>query len=261
MTAAQSAGDSGPLTVYVGWDPREVAAFDVTVATLKARASVPVRVVPLKRRRLERAGLLTRVVQPVAAGDRRLVSGRWYTFPAGTLWDVTSGAPMATEFAVSRFLVPALAQSGWALFVDCDVVFLGDVAELLEVADPQYAVQVVKHGELPGEGLKMDGQPQLAYPRKNWSSVVLWNCDHAGNRRLTLREVNGWPGRDLHAFRWLADEHIGSLPAGWNWLVGVQPRPPDPKVAHFTLGGPWLPGWKGAEHDQLWVSAAATVRP
>lgn len=139
----------------------------------------------------------------------------------GQLYDLPSNAPCSTEFAISRFLVPILCQQGWALFVDCDVVFLGDVAELFALADPSKAVMVVKHAPLVEVGTKMDGQAQVGYTRKNWSSVMLFNCDHPANRRLSLADVNERPGRDLHALYWLHDEEIGALPAAWNWLVNV----------------------------------------
>lgn len=174
----------------------------------------------------------------------------------GTLWDEISGAPMATEFALSRFLAPLLAQSGWCAFLDCDTVTLDDIAKLFALAKAEYAVMCVQHGVLEGRAYKMDGQVQLPYHRKNWSSAMLFNCDHPANKALTLDLINRAPGRDLHRFCWLDDCCIGRLPAEWNWLVGVNPRPSEPKLAHFTLGGPWLPGWVAHEHDELWLSAA-----
>jgi lipopolysaccharide biosynthesis glycosyltransferase len=225
------------VKVFVGHDSREQAAFDVAVSSLHARRW-DAEVVPLRLDRLASTGLLRRSM------DRR-----------GQLYDLPSNAPCSTEFAISRFLVPILCQSGWALFVDCDVVFLGDVAELFALADPTKAVMVVKHQQAGG-GLKMDGQVQTHYARKNWSSVVLWNCDHPANRRLSLRDVAERPGRDLHAFYWLADSEIGELPREWNWLVNVEPMPANPKIAHFTLGGPWLSTWRGAEHDEIWLRAS-----
>lgn len=225
------------VRVYIGFDHREVAAYHVACKTLN-RTSPQAHITPLDADRLAAQGLLRRPV------DRR-----------GGLYDLPSNAPASTDFAVSRFLVPHLAQTGWALFADCDVVFLADVAELFALADPSYAVMVVQHPDLPDEGTKMDGAPQTAYRRKNWSSVMLWNCDHPANRRLSLRDVNERPGRDLHAFYWLHDSEIGSLPGEWNWLVGVHPKPDAPKIAHFTLGGPWLPNWKAAEHDDTWLRA------
>lgn len=226
------------MKVYIGHDEREDAAYRVALRSL-AKVSPDARVTALRADRLAEFGLLRR------PQDRR-----------GVIYDIPSNAPCATDFAISRFLVPHLAQSGWALFVDCDVVFLSDVAELFEQADPDKAVMVVKHAPLNEGGTKMDGQAQVAYPRKNWSSVMLFNCDHPANRRLSLQDVNERPGRDLHAFYWLADSEIGSLSPDWNWLVGVQGKPLFPKLAHFTLGGPWLPGWKGAEHDEIWLGAS-----
>lgn len=226
------------VRVYIGHDEREQAAFDTARASLLLR-SPGVSVTPLSSERLAAGGLLRRPV------DRRV-----------GLYDLASNAPQSTDFAVSRFLVPMLAQTGWALFVDCDVVFLADVAGLFDQADHDKAVMVVKHPPQFCRPTKMDGQPQQAYPRKNWSSVVLWNCDHPANRRLSLQDVNERPGRDLHAFYWLADSEIGSLSPDWNWLVGVQEKPLFPKLAHFTLGGPFLKDWPGALHDDIWTGAA-----
>lgn len=249
--------------VYIGWDPRETGAYSVAVDSLLRNSSIPVAVTPLQLSRLELGGLVRRPRSMLSKGRQlRVTDGRierrWVTAAQrGTMIDEISDAPMSTEFACSRFIVPLLAQSGWALFVDCDVLFLADVRELFALADDRFAVMVVQHGELAGGGFKMDGQPQVPYRRKNWSSVMLFNCDHPANRRLTLDVVNAVPGRDLHAFAWLDADLIGALPGEWNWLVGVQPRPASPKLAHYTLGGPWLPSWKGAEHDDLWLSAAA----
>ena len=173
----------------------------------------------------------------------------------GQMYDLPSNAPCSTEFAASRFLVPILCQTGWALFVDCDVLFMANPFDLMKYADPEKAVMVVKHNHF-GTGLKMAGMQQTAYQRKNWSSVMLFNCDNPANRRLSIRDVNERPGRDLHAFYWLHDSEIGQLPEQWNWLVGVQEKPDAPKIAHFTQGGPWLKGWEPAAYDDLWIEAA-----
>lgn len=223
------------MKVYIGYDSREAEAYDIAVASLKRQASISVDVTPLNLDRLAAQGLLRRPT------DTR-----------GHRYDLPSNAPASTEFAISRFLVPLLAQTGWALFTDCDVVFLDDVAELFALADPRYALMCVQHQHEPTERLKMDRQIQTCYPRKNWSSVMLFNCDHPANRRLSLVDVQERRGFYLHQFYWLADNEIGALPAEWNWLVNVEPRPAHPKIAHFTLGGPFTPGWAGAEHDSLW---------
>lgn len=223
------------MRIYIGYDEAEAEAYRVAVNTLAMCTKIVPE--PLDADRLRASGLLRRTV------DKR-----------GQMYDLPSNAPCLTEFAVSRFLVPILCQSGWALFTDCDVVFLDNPAELMRVADPDFAVLVVKHDHF-GHGTKMGGMEQTHYSRKNWSSVMLFNCDHPANRRLSLRDVNERPGRDLHAFYWLHDSEIGCIPGAWNWLVNVQDKPEHPKIAHFTLGGPWIDGWKAAEHDELWLGA------
>jgi len=231
------------MKCFIGYDSHESEAYEVAVASLQRRASAPVSVTPLDINKMEAWGLLRR---PTDLRRQR--------------YDLLSNAPCSTEFAISRFLVPMLAQSGWALFVDSDLVFLDDVANLFALADPRYAVMCVQHGTQLGPLSKMDGQLQTYYARKNWSSVLLWNCDHPANQRLSLIDVQERPGRDLHGLYWLNDAEIGALPAEWNWLVNVQPQPLKPKIAHFTLGGPFTPGWQGADHDYLWYQEQAWLK-
>lgn len=228
------------MKVYLGFDSREPRAYQVAESSLHANASRPVTITPLNAQRLAENGLLRRPT------DLR-----------GQRYDIPSNAPASTEFAISRFIVPFLAQTGWALFADSDVVFLGDIAELFALADPRYAVQVVKHGFHESPDRKMDNQSNVGYPRKNWTSLMLWNIDHPANKRLSLVDVQERRGFDLHQLYWLHDSEIGDLPAEWNWLVNVTPKPAIPKLAHFTLGGPFLLGWQGADHDDIWRDAEA----
>lgn len=104
------------MRVYIGFDSREPKAYEVAESSLRRRASSPVEVTPLRSSQLVMQGLLRRPV------DIR----------GGQHYDIISGAPVSTEFANSRFLVPLLSQSGWALFVDADVVFLDDVHKIME---------------------------------------------------------------------------------------------------------------------------------
>jgi lipopolysaccharide biosynthesis glycosyltransferase len=177
--------------------------------------------------------------------------------PNGQLFDEISDAPMSTAHAIARFHVPRLCEySGWALFTDSDVIFREDIANLFALADPQYAVMCVQHPPLLKQGNKKDGHIQQAYPRKNWSSVMLFNCGHSSNQALTLDVLNAWPGRDLHAFRWLQDHEIGALPARFNWLVGVSAPDPNPAIAHFTLGTPDVSGHENDPFAAEWFSCA-----
>ncbi len=239
----KSAKPDTKLRIFVGYDSREREAYEVAIGSICRRASVPVWI---SRLELKNLPMLTR---PIEQRD-------------GKMWDPISQAPMATEFAVSRFCVPFLSSHQWALFCDCDIVCLEDIAQLFRdyTADPKYAVMVAKHGTEGTAGTKMDGQVQTVYPRKNWSSVVLWNVDHPANRRLTLEHLNTWPGRDLHAFKWLEESEIGELPVSWNYLVGVYRQEMKIDLAHFTLGGPWLPGWKGGPMDELWLKERAELK-
>lgn len=226
-------------SVWIGYDPREQDAFEVAVASLRAKSKTEVDTFAVSLEVLQERGLYQRKT------ERR----------DGKLWDVISDAPMSTEFAISRFFVPYLAEPyDWAVFMDCDVMLRADIDELFALADPHKAVQVVKHDHRPTEGTKMDGQPQTSYPRKNWSSVMLWNVHHPANFGLTVAKLNAWAGRCLHGFEWLLDQFIGELPAEWNHLVGVEPESPDAKLVHFTLGIPSMEGYANCEHAPEWWS-------
>ena len=224
------------FSVFVGFDPREADAFAVARSSIRRHMTIPVPVYGVVLDDLRRKGLYWRET------ERR----------DGRLWDTISGAPMSTEFAISRFLVPVVAKTKWALFVDADVMARTNVARLIDIADDSFAVMCVKHDFAPPEGVKMDGQAQLPYPRKNWSSVVLWNLDHEANRNITAGMVNELPGRDLHRFCWLEDEHIGELPARWNHLVGHHEPTPDAAIVHFTDGVPSMPGYEESAFADEW---------
>jgi len=175
---------------------------------------------------------------------------------------------MSTEFAISRFLTPYLAkgltthisarQRGWALFVDADVMFVGDPWKLFEDArsHPEFAVMCVKHNFNPPAGTKMDGQVQTQYARKNWSSVMLFNLDHPANDALTPELVNTLPGRDLHRFCWLDDKEIGELDPSWNFLVGHHSAETvRPNIIHFTDGVPSMDGYEKSDFASAWREA------
>jgi len=222
--------------IYIGYDKREDAAYRVCKHSILSRTDSDVTIIPLELKNI--TSIFNR---PIEQKD-------------GKLWCPISQAPMATEFAISRFAIPFLEDKGWHLFMDCDMLCTTDIQELFDLADDRYAVMVVKHKQESGSDTKMDGQVQTYYNRKNWSSVVLWNCGHPAHKRLTLENLNQWPGRDLHAFKWLEDYEIGELPKEWNYLVGVNERQENPKIIHLTLGGPWFEGW-GIKYpeDELWV--------
>lgn len=163
----------------------------------------------------------------------------------------------ATEFSITRFLTPWLAgYKGWVLFCDNDVLALTDVNELFEQADERYAVMCVKHNHEPTETVKLDGQLQTNYPRKNWSSVVLWNCSHPKNQFITPELVNEVSPLFLHRFMWLEDNEIGEISHEWNWLVDwyKEPKNGKPKFLHFTDGGPYFKNYQDVDYKSEWLN-------
>jgi len=228
-------------TVWVGWDPREAAAFAVACETAKSYMTRPIPVYGLLLSDLIKSGLYKRQIEyRPSAADKPI------------MWDVVSDAPMSTEHACARFWVPMLAKTGWAMFVDGDVLFRGNVARLFEELDPSKAVYCVQHKHEAAPGTKMDGQIQTAYSRKNWTSVMIWNVDHVANKALTIDVLNNTPGRDLHRLFWLDDSEIGELDQAWNVLVGYTDPNVSAKIAHFTSGTPDMPGFEAQQYADEW---------
>lgn len=236
--------------IYMGFDPRPIEAisFAVARASIRRHLSQPIRIVGLVLDDLRQRGLYWRKHRRIRNKD----GDGWQ------LWDEVSDAPMATEFAISRFLVPHLAKTGWALFLDADMLARDNLARLFDLGDESKAVMVVQHDYSPRNDHKMDGQQQTRYPRKNWSSLMLFNCDHPANRRLTIEAINETPGRDLHRFCWLQDDEIGSLPMEWNWLAGHSPKTIEPALVHYTEGVPPLPGYERAPYADEWRGELAS---
>lgn len=222
-------------SVWIGYDSRRRHPFEVTLSSVTRNVrGTQVNAVVLER--LCRNGEYRRPMEMID----------------GVLWDLISQAPMSTEFAISRFLVPHLAKTGWALFMDGDMLVRHNLSEAFEQADPTKAVMCVKHNYVPTDGTKMDGQAQTNYACKNWSSFMLFNCDHPANRALTLDLINTARGRDLHQFCWLSENDIGELGPEWNWLVGHSSPDIDPKVVHFTEGTPDMPGYEHVPYADEW---------
>lgn len=226
-------------SIWIGFDPREADAFAVCRHTIQKNLTVPIPIKGIVLSDLREKGLYHRQT------DHR----------DGQLWDCISEAPMSTEFAISRFFTPLLAGSGWALFMDCDMLVRASLARVFEGLDPSKAVYCVPHNHVPTESVKMDGQAQLRYARKNWSSFMIFNVDHPSNKAITKEMLNKLPGRDLHRFCWLKDEEIGFLGPEWNYLVGETTADVYPLVLHFTKGGPWMTGYEDVMCAEEWKKA------
>jgi hypothetical protein len=230
--------------VFIGFDASQICAWNVAARSLRDHSGLGVSAERLYMSELEAAGLYHRPTRALEHG----------------YFDEISGAPMATGHAIARFLIPHLCGfKGWAVFTDGDVLFRRDIAQLLALADDTKAVQVVQHAPQAGAGVKMHGEAQQLYARKNWSSVILWNCAHPFHRALTPDMVNALPGRMLHRFCWLEDAQIGALPPEWNVLVGEQQHH-DPAIVHFTLGCPDLPGYEHCAFADEWYAVARSAK-
>lgn len=161
----------------------------------------------------------------------------------------------STEFSITRFLTPWLAgYKGWVLFTDNDMLCLSDVNELFDLADDRYAIMCAKHHHEPLGNIKLDNQKQTCYPRKNWSSVILWNCEHPKNQFITPDLVNEISPLFLHRFMWLEDHEIGEFTHEWNWLVDWYQESKDgtPKMLHYTEGGPYFRKYQTCGYADLW---------
>jgi hypothetical protein len=210
------------FNVYIGYDARESVAFYTLAHSILSRASAPVRITSLVRSQLK--GLYTR----------------------------PRGATESTEFALTRFLVPALSDyDGWSVFMDCDMLCRADITELRRYIDQQSdkAILVCQHDYVPKTERKFLGQVQTKYPRKNWSSLMIFNNPRC--KALTPDYVNSASGLDLHRFRWLDDSEIGALPLEWNWLVGEYEYA---KMVHYTLGGPYFDEYRDCDYAGEWFA-------
>jgi hypothetical protein len=210
------------IRVFIGYDSRETVAYGVLAHSINRRASEPVAIAPVMLGQLEH--VFKRERNPL----------------------------QSTEFSFSRFLVPYLCgYEGWAVFMDCDMLVMDDIANLWKLRDDRFAVQVVKHEHVPKEEVKFLGAVQTKYQKKNWSSVMLMNC--ARCTALSPEYVNRASGLELHQFKWLGDDAlIGELPNRWNHLVDYDPPRKGVSLAHFTIGGPWFDEYKGCEYSHEW---------
>ena len=196
-----------PIPIFIGYDPREAVAYHVCANSIIRHASKPVAIIPLALNLFE---------------DYKETH--------------TDGS---NQFIYSRFLVPHLMDyTGHAIFIDGDMIVRSDITELWEWRKNHYDVQVVKHNYETCMTEKYLGSKNENYPRKNWSSVIIWNCESPANQCLTPAFVQKSTGAELHRFTWIKDERIGDLPAEWNWLPDEYGPNINADLLHYTLGAP-----------------------
>ena len=212
------------INVFIGYDSKEKIAHHILSESILRHSTKPVAITPI---------YLPNIKDDFVRERNNLSS---------------------TEFSFSRFIIPHLMNyQGWALFMDCDMLMMADIAELWRLRDDKYAVQVCKHDYTPKDETKFLGQVQTKYPKKNWSSFMLMNCKKCTT--LTPEYVNKASGLELHQFKWLENEElIGSLPLEWNWLVGEYPYKKEIKSVHYTDGGPYFEDYNNCDYSSEWYN-------
>jgi len=212
------------IRVFIGYDENETVAYHVLSHSILRNSSQPVSITPLAKQHMK------------------------------SFYSRERSSIESTDFSFTRFLVPYLSDySGWSIFMDCDMLMTGDIAELWSMRDANYAVMCVKHDYVARDDVKFLGSIQTKYEKKNWSSVMMFN--NASCAALTPELVAQESGLFLHQYKWLSnDDQIGGLPTTWNYLVGEMTMPTTPKLIHYTLGGPYFDSYRECEYANLWFA-------
>jgi lipopolysaccharide biosynthesis glycosyltransferase len=209
------------LKVFIGYDPREAVVYHACCQSIIKHAKQPIAIIPLALNALHEYN---------------------------EVHDDASNA-----FIYSRFLVPYLCNfEGRAIFIDGDMICKEDIAGLFEHYKVGCAVHVAKHDYTTKHPVKYLGNSNDDYPRKNWSSVMVWNCGHPANKVLTPEFVEKQTGNYLHRFKWLDDGIVGELPLEWNWLVDEYEHNDNAKLLHYTIGAPCFGEYANCDHSSDW---------
>jgi len=212
------------IRLVVGFDQREAIAYHVFAQSVLLKSSNPISFNPLSKNTLD-----------------------FYN---------ETHSDRSNAFTYSRFLTPFLMNfEGWAIYLDGDMVCQEDITQLWNLKDNSKAVQVVKHEYKTKSKKKYLDNINVDYPKKNWSSVIIWNCSHPKNKVLTPDFISSNNGKFLHRFMWLDEDDIGELPIEWNWLAIEYPPNPKAKIIHYTLGTPCFSEYAKSEMSEIWHSA------
>ncbi len=214
---------SETINMIVGFDQREAIAYHTFTQSIIEKSSVPVSFTPLAINSLKNYK--------------------------------ENHTDRSNDFVYSRFLTPYLNNfQGWSIFADGDMICQADIKELWDLRDESKAVLVVKHNYQTKQNIKYLGNMNENYPKKNWSSLILWNCRHPKHKMLTPEFISNQSGKYLHRFSWLDEEDIGELPIEWNWLAIEYPINASAKIIHYTLGTPCFKNYKDTDMAEIWIN-------
>ncbi len=209
------------IKIIIGFDQRESVAYHTFCQSIIDKASLPVQILPLAINTLNEYK--------------------------------ETHQDKSNDFIYSRFLTPYLNDfKGWAIFADGDMICQADIKDLWALKDPSKALMVVKHNYETKANKKYLGNINENYPRKNWSSLILWNCTHPKHKILTPEFIANQSGKYLHRFTWLDDDDIGELPKEWNWLAIEYPENRKAKLIHYTLGTPCFEDYINTDMADIW---------
>lgn len=212
---------SEKIIIVVGFDQRESVAYHTFTQSILEKASLPIAFIPL-------------AINTLKDYEEKHVD-------------------KSNDFIYSRFLTPYLNNfQGWAIFADGDMICQADIKDLWDLRDESKALLVVKHNYQTKSHHKYLGNINENYPRKNWSSLILWNCEHPKHRILTPDFIANQTGKFLHRFSWLDDADIGELSPEWNWLAIEYPENKNAKLIHYTLGTPCFEDYRNSEMSEIW---------
>lgn len=213
------------MKIFIGYDPREAVVYHVCANSIIRHASQPPVITPLA-----------------------LTNMKFYS--EGKI-EIIEGYPPTNQFIFSRFLVPYLMDyKGWGLFIDGDMIVLDDIKGIFDLADENKAVMCVQHDYKTKYPIKYLNQINGDYPRKNWSSVMLFNCSHPDNGKLTPEFIEASTGKYLHRLQWT--DAIGELPIEWNWLADEYGENSNAKLVHYTAGAPCFHNFATTPMAALW---------
>jgi len=217
------------IKIVVGFDQRESIAYHTFCQSIIQKASMPISFIPLVINSLKNYK--------------------------------ETHSDQSNDFIYSRFLTPYLNNyEGWAIFADGDMICQSDIKELWDLRDPSKALMVVKHDYQTKANIKYLGNKNENYPRKNWSSVILWNCSHPKHKILTPEFIQNQTGKYLHRFSWLNDDEIGEIPIEWNWLAIEYPENHNAKLIHYTLGTPCFKEYEKTDMADIWYKTFDRVK-